>query len=845
MFENSILEAFSRFKLYKNNKEILFTELEKYILICIESDKSKNNLLIMPKDKDYLLLVTIIYSALKMCYYNVFQGDTDILDVINEGDIIQYNKSLCSYEGREGELLKLKFKDGMIRLPVSSRYKLSKYLGDAKSLNKMPTRSISTSKKTKNLLAEIMNINIDEICKISKKSELIIENKQRINELIKTLKIKIGDNEKVDLTEVFPMAYYSSIDNIYYYKGNSKKEEPIVKFTSKIYVANELCKKFKNISSVLFLPNKLGIDELSELKEIERKKNISKITSIISPIDLERNIDNEYIHEDFNIRNLNINLENCINIKQFNEKQYEYYKNYSKNNVQIKKVQNIEISKLRKEITKACTLLMSLFPNDSEFIKLIINARKITKRIVSIPIPLKSFDEMIFKQYPSEMTIALWENFEKDFLNLIKRNISNDIKINLNKIYYSIESLYKIISEKNEKWNILSAEILSSNTERILVFNDNKFVRYGIRNYIKSYFPYKYNILVDKPKVNNKVRCFDKIIFTGLLEDNIYNNYRKFNTKQVVCIFYSFENSYYQYLRKRYNNFLNNIQVNNDEKSEEFVESKVDIYTDQDIKRELKLEVELEELLITNYDNVLNSNNTINQTMNLCSKVLKFNDGRKCFITKQFNAYELDIDREEIIIRKPNEIAVGQVLVFVDDFERDIVESTIRGLLKIDTIKEIYEKAYNQSKEWKKILKEYMNENKYTYRDLQKNIKRFGITRTGATIRSWVMDSIVGPQEQEIFYAMAHMTQNEYFIKNYNEIYESCNLIRSFQIKVRKVMAKSLLRVKIRDDNDEIDNIIMDNIYDKFNYVIKVEVVKVFNIDKEIPSYLTNKVLEE
>ena len=208
-------------------------------------------------------------------------------------------------------------------------------------------------------------------------------------------------------------------------------------------------------------------------------------------------------------------------------------------------------------------------------------------------------------------------------------------------------------------------------------------------------------------------------------------------------------------------------------------------------------------------------------------------------------SYELDIDREEIIIRKPNEIAVGQVLVFVDDFERDIVESTIRGLLKIDTIKEIYEKAYNQSKEWKKILKEYMNENKYTYRDLQKNIKRFGITRTGATIRSWVMDSIVGPQEQEIFYAMAHMTQNEYFIKNYNEIYESCNLIRSFQIKVRRVMAKSLLRVKIRDDNDEIDNIIMDNIYDKFNYVIKVEVVKVFNIDKEIPSYLTNKVLEE
>ncbi len=71
-----------------------------------------------------------------------------------------------------------------------------------------------------------------------------------------SLYIKVGNNEKVALTEIFPMAYYSSVDNVYNFKGNSNKEEPILKFTSKIYVADELCKKYEILILYCFYQKK-------------------------------------------------------------------------------------------------------------------------------------------------------------------------------------------------------------------------------------------------------------------------------------------------------------------------------------------------------------------------------------------------------------------------------------------------------------------------------------------------------------------------------------------------------------------------------------------------------------
>lgn len=846
VFNNSIWEAFKRFKLYQNNKEIEFTVLEEQILNYISNEEEGNYIFIAPKDNDYFLLVSIIYSALKMSYYNVFQGENDILDLIKVGDMLQYNKLLCQLIDKNDKNLVLQFKDGKIILPLNLRYKLNKYNGDATVLNKMQTKPMKITKKTKNLLAEIMDINIDEMFKVSKKSLLIIDNKQRINELIKTIDIKVEDNPKVALTEVFAMAYYSSVDNVYYYKGNNNREEPIVKFTSKIYIANELCKKMKDINSILFLPKKISNEDLSDLKEIDRKKHINKVSTVISPIELERQIGNEYLHEDFSINDLSIDINNIIEIKSFNERQLGYYKNYINKNIKINIVKYKNINKLRKYINKNCSILYKTFINDEDITKYIISARKITKRLVSVPIPLIKYDEMIELQYPSETIKALIIELKKNYDKLLNRSISSENKENICKIYDSVKNLYSLIIKHNPKWSELRTIIISTKSESILIVNDNKIVRVAIKVYLNKLFPWKKNIVVgNRDTKSNCERYFDKMIFTGLLEDNMYNNYAKYNAKSVICIFYEFEEKIFEYLRNKYNSFIDNTKVKESIGNDKNINVDNEIYIDEDIEKELELEVELEELITIGYipNVVVNYGGSL--STNKCCKVIKFIDGKKAFITKQFNAYELDEDREEILIRKPSELMSGQVLLFVDDIERDIVESTIKDLLSIKKIRNVYEVAYDYSKKWKNILKNYMDINNYSYNELERQLRQYGVKRTNATIRSWVADSIVGPQEKEIYEVLAQMTGDKYFLQNYSEIYKSCNMIRSFQIKVRKAIAKSLLRVKTRDDNDEIDNIIMDNCSDLFNNVIRVEVAKIHDIQKEIPCYLTNIVLEE
>lgn len=843
MINNSIWQVFDRFRLYNGNKEIKFTKLEKNIIESIECEDKGSYIYIYPKDNDYFLLLFIIYSAIKVSYFNIFQSEADILDVIKEGEIIQYNKSLCIYEGQEGDKLKIRFKDGFIKLPITLRYKLSKYYGDAKVLKKMPTKVLSNTGKTKDLLAEIMNINIDEICKVSKKSILIIENKQHIYQLIKSIDIKVGDNEKVALTEVFPMAYYSSEENVYHFKGNNKKEDPIVKFTSKTYIANELSKKFKSISSVIYLPKRVTLDDLEDLKNIERKKNVNSVLAIVHPIDIEKQINNEYLHEDFKVKNVKASINLDFNPNYFNERQYLYFKNYINKSLNIKIIEN-KISRLRKRLNTRCASLIRLFENDIEILNYVISARKITKRIVTIPIPLSNFDEMIVKDFPRETTNNLLNNFKYVSESLKKRELALEVRNDIEFIYNMVEELYNLLVNENAKWNELRDVITSSKSQNILIESDNKIIRFGVKSYIKKFFPYRTNVKVGQNKIRNSESIYDKVIFTGLLEENLYNNYRPYNTKEVICIFYKFEKQFFSYLEKKYELFIKNdefiIENDNESESIQIIEEEI-----EEIKREIELENRIEEFIITGYIHTENEVSGANSSLIECNRVLRFSDGRRAFISKQFNAYELDEDREEIIIRKPTEISIGQILLFIDDINKDIVESTLKGMLTIPQIKDAYEKYYNYSKLWKNILKKYMLENDLTYNDLAREIKKYGVSRTNATIRGWLIDSTVGPQEIEAFRAIAEMTKDEEFIRSYDKVFEACNIVRSFQIKVRKAIAKKMLSINISNENDEIDRIIMENCKNDFDKVIKVEVEKVFNIEKKVPAYLTNTILEE
>ncbi|MCC0724286.1 DrmE family protein [Clostridioides sp. ZZV14-6104] len=841
MYDDLIWDSFKRFKFYYKKEQILIGKFEKELLHNFSKESEGNKIYIMPKDSNYILILNVIYNVLYYCFENLYKGDTDILDTIKKGDFVEYYKALSVFQGIEDNYIVLRFKDGTSWIPISLRYKISKYSGQAKMINKMPTNINKGTNKTKGILAEILNIDAYELCKITRKTILIITNKLKVDDIMKNLEIKVGNNERVLLSQVFPMAYYSSECNCYNYKGNSKKEEPIIKFVSKTYIADKIVKKRNNINFILSIPQKLNIEDIEDIVHISKKKVVKKSFIIATPREIEKYMNNEFMNEKFDINTIKFNSINYTSdeINKLNRKQIEYIKNYEIGELRINKIKDLFITKTKKKINNYCNNLLKLFEDDNDILYLIILARKISKQLTSISIPIDLYDKLLKSNYEGiEGVSDLLFKFKNEIIQIKKRNLSEHVIVILNNLGESIEFLYSQIYDNNYKWNNLKSIISSSRYEKVSILIDNKIIREVTKKYLKKIFFNKVNLVFDNLS-NNEENNFETIIIPSKLENNLYWNYKMYESNKVINLFYKFEEWNYFYLKRRYENFIaNDID---DIKLMDDIETN---YMDDDRVKNVNLENEIDELLTINYiPSIINISGHEKRIVE-CDSILVFTDGRKAFLTPQYLAYVLNENREELIVKKPKELSRGEILIFIEDLDRDIIDLKIQDLMSVDKINELFKEDYTLSKKWKEILKDYIDLNELTYEDLRLKMNLYGIKRTKASIRSWVIDEIVGPKEEDIYYALSKITENEFFIENYKKIYLACNSIRNLQRKVRKSIAKSLLRSSITEDVDEIDKLIIDNFSKDIEYISKVEICNIHEVKKNVPIYITNKIIE-
>lgn len=843
MYHELIIDSFKRFKIYYKNQEIIFENLEEFINKNINEQKEGNNIFIMPKDNDYLLITQIIYNSINYSLHNIFESNEDILDVIKIGDTVEYNKALACFEGVENKYIVLKFKDGTIRFPLNLRYKISKYNGDAMILNKMPNKIISNTKKTKSLLSEILNIEALEICKEIKKTILIVANKDKVNDIIKYLEIKVGEHSRVSISEVFTMAYYSSKDNCHFYKGNSKKEEPLLKFTSKTYIAKDLVRTNKKINSIVFIPKKVINEDLIDLVQIYKRKTIENIFTIVNPIDIERRINDDFIENGFKIKEIKFNDLNLLSTDLYKKKQMYFINNYNNGLFKYNIINEILITKSRNQMNKSCKSLLNNFQEDNDIARYIITARRLCKRLTSVLIPLSEYERITKIYGKNEFTIEYCnDDLYSQNSQLKIRNLNDDAIRNIEMIWQCIQEIYYEINKCNCKWDKLNEIIKFSLGQKSSLIIENKHMRNVTKHYIRERFPNKYNLVIEDIN-SNKGKLYDTTLIGGILDENLYCNYKRYNSNNVIVLGYRYENQFYKLSEKRYMKFVkNNIEIDLVEIDESTIVG--DVSEEAEIDSSIHLENEIESLIAIRYIPDVKVGGGYSQEQTKCEAVLIFTNGKKAFITQQYNAYVINENKEELMQKKLKDLRAGDILIFIEGIERDLVDTIIQQLMSLKEIKEAYSNDYNLSKEWKKILKEYSNKNKFTLRDLSEKLKLLGISRESATIRSWIIDAIVGPQEEEVYEAIGKLTQSEFIINNYKKIFESCNNIRRLQIKVRKAIVKSLLKDNNLETLDNIDELIMRNINNGINYVNQVEIQNIYKVNKEVPIYITNRVLE-
>lgn len=850
MYNDVIIKSIEKFNIYYENEEVKFHDFEKKLLNVFLNEEENTNIYISPKENIYFIALFIIYSGLVQYLDNIYSEGNNLIDEIKQGDILEYSKARCEFIGIENEKLKLKFADLLYRLPIEQAYKVSSYKGNANSLNKYPKDNNRGAKKTRNMISKILEIDNDAFSKVISSSTLIVASKDVVFSIVESLKIKF-DGEMLNIGEVFPMAYCLSEDNYYYFKGNSSKQEPIIKFTSKIYNSKDIIKKNKKISSVVVLQNKISREDLEDIIYISKRNNVEKTRLFLQPLEIEHYIDEQHILENFKIININQEFFGDTHVQDINilnKQQYRLIKNYVNSTEKYVTIKDSSQDSYRKNILKKCRTLANIFEDNNRIIKFVIDARTLAKRLASMVMPLPEYESFFENRNLRQYTIKLILRNLKEFCqSKFVEELSNESNVIVNEIYNECLNLYYRELKINDKWKELETIIRLTKNEKTGIIIENKNIRRAFRKYLKTRYPLKNNISVESMNTV-KEAAFEKIIYTSKLDDNYYWNYKILNSSNNIYILSKSEKNNIKYLERKYLKFIKQtdslvtidgeIIINDDNYDEKISVEEFEVTEDNNLNNEL------ERLIATSYIPVhLNAGK--NQTPTMCELVLTFQTGERAFITSQYEAYVLNEGREEIINKKAKNIEKGDVLLFIEEIEKDLIDKIMADLINIEEIKNKYNEDYKLVKQWKLELNRYMAINDVSYNELERKLKDKGVSRCGATIRSWLINSVVGPLDQDVLKALGEIMSVGILLNNYTQCYEACSNIRKFQVLIRRAIARCLLKTSINEDSDKLDILIRNRIEEAVKYIKQVEVQNIYQVKKEIPMYLANKVIEE
>lgn len=278
---DSILEAFNKCNF------ILEKKLIGNSTFINENIKIINDLLKRPSNSRGLLLhqgtnLPLYLTIILATFHSFLSDESDndaFLDELEIGDLVIYEDKRGRFEGFDSEerviVRTIDRKNPCVNyIPRAVAYKLKPYRGNAKTLD---GRGLKRGSITRNkFVASLFDIEINEVKNSLKKSIIVVCNRQVADKFIERLNISISNDNHYVFGEMFPTAFYTPND-IVYYTGNSARIEPIIKFTNKLSVARELILEDRNIVSLIVNGSDYITAESSELENLYTRRSVENI----------------------------------------------------------------------------------------------------------------------------------------------------------------------------------------------------------------------------------------------------------------------------------------------------------------------------------------------------------------------------------------------------------------------------------------------------------------------------------------------------------------------------------------------------------------------------------------
>ena len=884
MFNNSVLNQINKkmsdfqranYKLYGysfrlSNYDIINAD----ILSNSVYDEKQSNVLIFEPHRSIFLLYAIGILSLSALLRDLTSTGNSLVDNLTIGCYVKLDGSLGIYKGKCFQLgqkcLKIDFggkSKFVYTIPILIALgRLQIYKGSATILRGWKKKK--SNQKSKDVISNILNIEKSQLNVVRQSRIAVITDKKDVLDLIKDLHIN-----DCKFTDIFPIARLTGADRYCTLPGTRLEgRQPVIYFVSSFGTLFDFIQEGNKINTLIIDSASKVKNYFSNINSLKDNKNIENILIFSNYTALNEKRDYEGIgfkswiwtKKDFTeLEGLGFfeNPENDFK-NPFNG-HYRILKSLVKQKIDLVDIALPEqdTEKIFNEAIEIVNKLKS-YNIDTDNIK-------INELLIYVLGCLFYFQYLI---YPDGYALNLSE--EKDFY-------ISDSKNTIEKINSKIEEIILMYSYSNFKQDFTRLiNILQKIREQFLPKNikADKLLDLLKENIQCSVLvivrkSWQKEILLEWLKNNNITRnqnskkrkkisivdfksfrkqrndaFYDKIIFSGWYG---YKNEFIFNTgisPHIIFLLYPFE-------KNQVESFLNvfekdgfglrnqNIRAEllgislNDFSLEKAISQKTDYFEfEGDLTRTLdKLNLK------TVYD--IGVSYCSDEKDAALAKLIIFEDDEFSFLTKNYKAKVLNEIEQRIEKKDPEELEIGDEIIFLSDSRKDIFDEFI----EISEKSSSFCTVVKTSKIWKNAIKKYMKCTGKNAQDFANELDRKGCKRVLVAVRNWIEnENVIAPRDEtETLKVIAEVTNDFDLKNNLKKVIFACRKLRALHISMGKYLAQCIFASIDLNQEKKLDSVMRDRIKELSKCVTTVRIKSIENDYKMIAKNKVNQLIEE
>ena len=878
MFNNSVLEQINRkmsdfqranFKLYEYSFKLSnYDIINANILFNSVADEKQSNILIFHPHRSIFLLYAIGILSFSALFRDLTSMSTSFEKNLSIGCRVKLDGSLGIYKGKcfkDGkEYSKIyfggKFKDTIYLSLLENLGRLSIYQGSATKLRGWKKKK--SNQKPIDTLSNILNIEKSQFNIVRQSRVAVITEKKDVLDLIKDLQIN-----DCKFTDIFPVAKLTGADKYCAIPGTRLEgRQPVIYFVSSFGILFDFIQEGNEINTLIidsaskvrnYFSNIISLKENNKLKNILIFLNHTSLDGIGS---FEKNDFKKWVwtRKDFSeLESLGHFEKPENNFKNPFNSHYRVLKMLSKQKIDLidvefpgektevifeeaveivnkivklnKETENAELNELLITILGCLFYFQHLIYSDNYASKLseekdfyITNSQYTVDKIsLKIEELLTNYVSSSFKDDLDRLLCItkeireqfLFQNFKADkLLNLLKEDMRGSVVVIVRK-FWQKEILLDWLKDNNTMCNQNSKK-----RKNISIVDFKSFQKL------------------------QKDTFYDKIIFSGW---DGYKNKYIFDSgisPHIIFLLYPFE-------KRQVESLLNMIEKdrfnlrNPNCRAELLGINPADFPSEKDTLQKtdyFELEGDLtkiiDDLSSRTLSEIGTSYHSDEEDAVLASLVI-FEENEFAFLTKNYGAKILNRIEESIEIKKPEDLEIGDEMVFLSDSRRDIFDE----LIQITESSPSFSTEVRISKIWKNVIIKYMKYKNIDFQTFSKELHKKGCERHSATVQNWVESKdIIGPwNETETLKSIAEVTEDSDLLDNLRKVIYACRKLRALHVRLGKYLAKCIFASIDSQQERKIEGVMRNRIRE-LSKCVKTALIK--SIDNNYKRVARNKI---